>query len=79
MSNIWRKSIRSIQHVYYKFFLFWPIDKWPNFEINLVFDDENPLDHRMATVLAHLPPYPNIYFEKKPTQKTFCSNWNREG
>jgi len=61
------------------FFLFWPIDKWPNVEISLVFDDENPLDHRMATVLAHLPPYPNIYFEKKPIQKTFCSDWKREG
>ncbi len=61
------------------FLLFWPIKKWPNVEINLIFDDENPLDHRMATVLAHLPPYPNIYFEKKPTQKTFCSDWQREG
>lgn len=32
----------------------------------------------MATLLANLPPYPNVYFEPKP-DKPLCSSWTREG
>ncbi len=52
------------------YLLFWPMSKWP-ISVNLIFDDENILDHQIGNVFAHLPPFPNIPFEKKPTQDTF--------
>jgi len=70
--ELWNAFIMS-------YLLFWPMSKWPNSDVNLIFDDENILDHQIANVFAHLPPFPNIHFEKKPTQDTFCSNWRSKG
>ena len=62
------------------YLLFWPFNEWQNSELTLVFDDEKDLDHRFATILANLPPYPNVFFEKYPRKKqTFCSDWRGEG
>jgi len=52
--------------------LFWPKEQWPNSDLVVVLDDENELDHRLGTVLANLPPYPKVYFEKIPEEETFC-------
>jgi len=62
------------------YLLFWPNKQWTNSDFVLVFDDEKDMDHRFATVLANLPPYPRVYFEKYPRkEKTFCSDWRGEG
>jgi len=61
------------------YLLFWPIKQWPNVTVNLVFDDENIMDHQLGTVLAQLPPFPNIHYERKPIEPTFCSDWRSEG
>ena len=62
------------------YLLFWPFNEWKNSDVIVVFDDENELDHRMGTILANLPPYPKVFFEKYPRkEKTFCSNWRSEG
>ena len=45
----------------------------------MVLDEENELDHTMATLLSNLPPYPKIVFEKLPNEDTFCSNLRRVG
>ena len=57
--------------------LFWP-RSWTNSDLVLVFDDESEIDHRFAVTLANLPPYPIIKFEKKPIEKTFCTDWRSE-
>lgn len=59
--------------------LFLPKQQWPNSELVVVMDEESELDHRMATVLANLPPFPKIYFEKMPQGNVFCSNDRRMG
>ena len=59
--------------------LFWPKDQWPNSDLVVVLDDDSELDHRLGTVLASLPPYPNVYFETIPQQETFCSGDRRAG
>lgn len=62
------------------YLLFWPYNDWKNSDLVLVFDDEKDMDHRFATVLANLPPFPRIFFEKHPRkEKTFCSDWRGEG
>ena len=58
--------------------IFWP-KQWKNSELTLIFDEENEIDHRYAVILGNLPPYPNIYFEKRPSEQTFCSDNRREG
>lgn len=59
--------------------LYWPKQQWPNSELVVVLDEEKELDHRMATVLVNLPPFPNIFFEKMPEGNVFCSNDRRLG
>lgn len=59
--------------------LFWPKDQWPNSDLVVVLDGESELDHRMATVLVNLPPYPKVYFDKIPSDDVFCSNDKRIG
>lgn len=61
------------------YLIFWPQKQWVNSDMVVIADDEEESDHRFMTVLAQLPPYPTIYFEKKPKEPTFCSNWRREG
>ena len=53
--------------------IFWP-KQWKNSELALIFDEENEIDHRYAVILGNLPPYPKIYFEKEPSEQTFCSD-----
>jgi hypothetical protein len=52
--------------------LFWPKEQWINSDLIVVLDDDSELDHRLGTVLANLPPYPNVYFETSPEEETFC-------
>jgi hypothetical protein len=59
--------------------LFWPKEQWPNSDLVVVLDDENELDHRLGSVLANLPPYPKIHYEKMPTEQTFCPQDRRIG
>ena len=59
--------------------LFWPKEQWPNSDLVVVLDDENELDHRLGSVLANLPPYPKVHYEKMPTEQTFCSQDRRIG
>lgn len=69
---------------YYNIFLvgyhlFWPKEQWPNSELVVVLDDENELDHRLATILTNLPPYPRVFFEKPPNIDVFCKGDRRAG
>lgn len=59
--------------------LFWPTKYWKNSDLSVVFDYESEADHQLATVLGNLPPYPKVFFEKKPKVNTFCSGWRKEG
>lgn len=59
--------------------LFWPIKQWKNSDLVIILDDENETDHRLATVLVNLPPYPKVLFEKYPSKNTFCSGDRRIG
>lgn len=59
--------------------LFWPRDQWPNSDLVVVLDDESELDHRLGSVLANMPPYPKVYYEKMPTEQTFCAKDRRIG
>ena len=59
--------------------LFWPIKKWENSELVLIWDNESPKDHRMATIISNVPPYPKTKFEDPPPSGTLCSNWRGEG
>ena len=67
----------NVFHVSY--LLFWPFDKWINSDVVIVFDDENEEQHRFGTILANMPPYPKIHYEKDPGGNIFCSNWRRSG
>lgn len=64
---------------YLSYMIFWPHKTWKSSDIVVVLDDENELDHRLGSVLAHLYPYPKIFFEKMPKAETFCSNWRNLG
>ncbi len=44
-----------------------------------MFDDKSKIDHRFAVTLVNIPPYQKMKFEKKPSEKTFCSDWRSEG
>jgi hypothetical protein len=59
--------------------LFWPKNQWTNSDLVVVLDDESELDHRMGSVLANLPPYPKVYYEKMPSEQTFCAQDRRIG
>lgn len=54
------------------YLLFFPYQKWANSDVVIVLDDESELDHRLGTVLAHLPPYPKVKYEPVPSETTFC-------
>lgn len=60
------------------YLLFWPSKYWKNSDLVVVLDDESEMDHRMGTVLANLPPFPKVYFEKRP-KDTLCSGFRGEG
>ena len=60
------------------YLLFWPYQKWLNSKLVLVLDGETKDDSRMGTILANLPPYPEVHFEEYK-ENTFCSDWRREG
>lgn len=80
ISRLYSGSVMEYYNIFsISYLLFWPIEKWKNSDLILVFDDENEQDHRMGTILANLPPYPFVYFEKRPGQQTFCSDFKREG
>ena len=46
------------------YLLFWPYRSWLNSDLVVVLDKENSEDHRFGTILAQLPPFPKIKFEK---------------
>lgn len=60
------------------YMLFWPYRTWTNTRLVVVLDKESDKDHRLATILANLPPYPIIHFEEYKNN-TYCSDWKREG
>lgn len=60
------------------YLLFWPVKYWKNSDLVVVLDDESEMDHRMGTVLANLPPFPKVNFEKRP-KDTLCSGFRGEG
>ena len=60
------------------YFLFWPHKTWVNSKVVVVLDAESEQDHRLGTILANLPPHPEVFFEEYK-ENTFCSNWKREG
>ncbi|RNA41712.1 hypothetical protein BpHYR1_040508 [Brachionus plicatilis] len=73
-------SVMEFYNMFYlSFLIFWPHKTWKNSDMVIVLDSENELDHRMGSVLAHLYPYPKVFFEKMPQKATFCSNWRNIG
>lgn len=80
MCRVYRGSaVEYYNTVYLSYLLFWPWKKWANSKLVLIFDDESEADHRYGTIFGNLPGSPQIHFEKKPKQKTFCTNWRSEG
>lgn len=78
--RLYSGSVMELYNIFLmSYLLFWPIKKWSNSDLILVFDDESEKDHRIGSILANLPPYPLVYFEPKPKQRTFCSQFLREG
>lgn len=80
VSRMYSGSVLEYYNIFsISYLLFWPIKSWTNSDLILIFDDESEKDHRLGTILANLPPYPIVYFEKRPEQQTFCSDFQREG
>ena len=79
MCRIYSESVMEFYNMFIiSFLLFWPYRSWTNSKLVVVLDNESERDHRFGTILANLPPYPEIRFEDYKSN-TFCSNWRREG